>query len=70
MGSRRQQLFALWAVWIVSRLFILAQVGIWDSVNGVNYQDVNYYEATSNHLADTRTMPEGRWRRCCSWCRG
>jgi len=59
MGSRRQQLFALWAVWIVSRLFILAQVGIWDSVNGVNYQDVNYYEATSNHLADTRTMPEG-----------
>jgi hypothetical protein len=57
--SRGRQLLALWAVWLVSRLFIVAQVGIWDSVNGPGYQDVNFYEATSNHLADTGTMPVG-----------
>jgi hypothetical protein len=61
--SRRRQLLALWAVWIASRLFIVAQVGIWNSVDGPSYQDVNFYEATSNHLADTRTMPvEDSWQ--------
>ena len=59
MGGRRRQLALLWGVWAVSRLFIVAQVGIWNHVDGPQYQDVGFYEGTSNGLMDTRAMPEG-----------
>jgi hypothetical protein len=50
----------LWvSVWIVTRLFIVVQVGFWNDVNGPQYQDINFFEATSDHLATAHTMPDG-----------
>jgi hypothetical protein len=50
-------------VWLVSRAYMLAQIGLWDHVNGSEYQDVNTYEAWSNWIASTGLMPqEDTWQ--------
>ena len=51
--------FPAWVfVWLISRGYMLAQVGLWDHVNGVEYQDVNTYEGWSNWIASTHLMPQ------------
>jgi hypothetical protein len=45
-------------VWLISRAYMLAQVGLWDHVNGSEYQDVNTYEGWSNWIASTDLMPQ------------
>ncbi len=44
--------------WLVSRSYMLAQIGLWDHVNGSEYQDVNTYEGWSNWIASTGLMPQ------------
>jgi Glycosyltransferase family 87 len=45
------------AVWIVTRAFIVVQIGFWKDA-GAEYQDVNTYEGWSNWLASTGLMPQ------------
>jgi len=45
------------AVWIVTRAFMVVQVGFWKDA-GAEYQDVNTYEAWSNWIASTGLMPQ------------
>lgn len=45
-------------VWLVSRAYMLAQIGLWDDVNGSEYEDVNTYEGWSNWIASTDLMPQ------------
>jgi hypothetical protein len=47
------------AIWLFTRLIIVAQVGFWNDVNGVQLQDVNTFAIWSDHLATERTMPSG-----------
>jgi hypothetical protein len=45
------------AVWIVTRAFIVVQIGFWKDA-GAEYQDVNTYEGWSNWIASTGLMPQ------------
>ncbi|HET9198030.1 MAG TPA: glycosyltransferase family 87 protein [Solirubrobacterales bacterium] len=45
------------AVWIVTRAFMVVQVGFWKHA-GAEYQDVNTYEAWSNWISSTGLMPQ------------
>ena len=50
-------------VWILTRAYMLAQVGLWDHVNGVEYEDVKSYESWSNTLALDHVLPnEETWQ--------
>lgn len=49
--------------WIVTRAYMLAAVGLWDDVNGVEYEDVKSYESWSNTLANEHALPnEDTWQ--------
>jgi hypothetical protein len=51
--------FPAWVfVWLLSRGYMLAQVGLWDHVHGAEYQDVNTYEGWSSWIASTHLMPQ------------
>lgn len=48
-----------WAgIWVLTRLYMVAQVGFWNDVHGRDFQDVGTYEAWSGMLADG-SMPGG-----------
>lgn len=50
-------------VWIVPRAYMLAGVGLWDDVNGVEYEDVKSYESWSNTIAGEHRLPnEDTWQ--------
>lgn len=50
-------------VWILTRAYMLAQIGLWDHVNGAEYEDVKSYESWSNKLAVEHAMPpEETWQ--------
>jgi glycosyl transferase family 87 len=50
-------------VWILTRGLIVAQVGFWDQVGGVELEDVNSFEAWSNFMAANHAMPpEETWQ--------
>ena len=44
--------------WVVTRAYMLAQIGLWDHVNGSEYGDVNVYEGWSNWISSTHLMPQ------------
>lgn len=51
--------YAAWAaIWILTRLYMVAQVGFWNDVGGRDFQDVGTYEVWSGMLADG-SMPAG-----------
>jgi glycosyl transferase family 87 len=45
------------AVWIITRAFMVVQIGFWKDA-GAEYQDVNTYEAWSNWISSTGLMPQ------------
>ena len=45
-------------IWLVSRGYMLAQIGLWNDVDGAEYQDVNSYEGWSNWIASNHLMPQ------------
>lgn len=45
-------------VWIVTRGYMLAQIGLWDHVNGVEYEDVNSYQSWSDTIAGEHRLPD------------
>jgi hypothetical protein len=50
------------AIWIVTRAFIVVQIGFWKGI-GAQYQDVYIYEGWSNYLAAAHLMPwEDTWQ--------
>jgi hypothetical protein len=51
--------YLVWAgIWVLTRLFMVAQVGFWNDVHGRDFQDVGTYEVWSGMLADG-SMPGG-----------
>lgn len=60
----RSRLFWLWLiVWLGTRGLMFVQVGFWDQVHGVNYQDVEFYRGWSETLAHLHVMPgEESWQ--------
>jgi hypothetical protein len=50
------------AVWILTRALMVAQVGFWDHVSGVELQDVNSYESWSNYLAEGHMPTDEGWQ--------
>jgi Glycosyltransferase family 87 len=44
--------------WLVSRAYMLAQIGLWDHVNGSEYGDVVTYEGWSNWISSMHLMPQ------------
>ncbi len=49
--------------WILTRAYMLAQIGLWDDVNGAEYEDVKSYESWSNTLAVDHVLPnEETWQ--------
>ena len=74
-GSRKAELSAafrslasnrlvwIWiAIWIVTRVVMVTQVGFWDHVSGVELQDVNSYESWSNYLAEGHMPTDEGWQ--------
>jgi hypothetical protein len=50
-------------IWVLTRGYMLAQVGLWDHVNGVEYEDVKSYESWSNTIAGEHALPnEETWQ--------
>ncbi|HEU4739158.1 MAG TPA: glycosyltransferase family 87 protein [Solirubrobacterales bacterium] len=45
-------------VWVLTRAYMLAQIGLWDDVNGTEYGDVNTYEGWSNWISSMHLMPQ------------
>src|SRR6185295_5675962 len=45
-------------VWILTRGYMLAQIGLWDHVNGAEYEDVKSYESWSNTIAGEHRLPD------------
>lgn len=45
-------------VWILTRAYMLVQIGLWDNVNGTEYEDVKSYEAWSNTIAGEHALPD------------
>jgi hypothetical protein len=45
-------------IWVLTRLYMVAQVGFWNHVGGRDFQDVGTYEVWSGMLADG-SMPAG-----------
>jgi hypothetical protein len=46
------------STWVLTRAYMLAQIGLWDDINGTEYGDVNTYEGWSNWIASTHLMPQ------------
>lgn len=60
--SPRLKIPAWIAVWILTRGYMVAQIGFW-TPEGAEYQDINSYEAWSNILATEHRMPtEDSWQ--------
>ena len=54
--------YAAWAgIWVLTRLFMVAQVGFWHD-GGADYQDVGTYETWSGMLADGTMPPGDAWQ--------
>ncbi len=52
--------FSIWiAVWTVTRALMVVQVGYWNHVAGVSYQDADQYQLWSEQLSFMHTMPVG-----------
>lgn len=50
-------------IWVVTRAYMLAGVGLWDDVNGTEYEDVKSYESWSNTIAGDHRLPdEDTWQ--------
>jgi hypothetical protein len=50
-------------IWLLTRLFIAAQVGYWDHLPGIEAGDVDTYEAWSNFITANHAMPpEETWQ--------
>ncbi len=60
----RNRTFWLWiGVWIVTRALMVVQIGTWNHVTGVNYQDTDQYLLWSEILAHQHIMPiEDTWQ--------
>ena len=60
----RNRLLWIWlAIWIVTRALMVVQIGIWNDVSGVNYQDADQYTVWSEILAHQHVMPpEDTWQ--------
>jgi Glycosyltransferase family 87 len=60
----RNRLIWIWAaIWILGLALMVLQVGIWNHVAGVNYQDTDQYKLWSEILAHQRLMPvEETWQ--------
>lgn len=55
--------YAVWAViWILTRLYMVAQVGFWNDVSGRDFQDVGTYETWSDMLVDGTMPPGDAWQ--------
>lgn len=50
------------AIWIVTRVAMVVQVGFWNHVSGVELQDVNSYESWSNWLAEGHMPTDDGWQ--------
>jgi hypothetical protein len=60
----RKRMFWIWiGVWIVTRALMVVQIGTWNHVTGVNYQDTDQYLLWSEILAHQHIMPiEDTWQ--------
>ncbi len=60
----RNRMFWIWiGVWIVTRALMVVQIGTWNHVSGVNYQDTDQYLLWSEILAHQHIMPiEETWQ--------
>lgn len=60
----RNRVLWIWAgIWILGLALMVVQVGIWNHVSGVNYQDTDQYKLWSEILAHQRLMPvEETWQ--------
>lgn len=60
----RNRMFWIWiGVWIVTRALMVVQIGTWNHVTGVNYQDTDQYTLWSEILAHQHIMPiEDTWQ--------
>jgi hypothetical protein len=57
------RLFWIWvAVWIATRALIVVQVGFWNHVAGVEFQDVNTFQSWSNSLAAHQMPSDEGWQ--------
>lgn len=55
LSNRQVQIWI--GIWIVTRALMIVQVGFWNQVSGISWQDVQAYEGWSNHLAIGHHMP-------------
>lgn len=53
-----RKLLAWVGVWILTRAFMVVQVGFWSDL-GTNYQDVEIYKTWADTLTDLHQMPDG-----------
>jgi Glycosyltransferase family 87 len=60
----RSRMFWIWiGVWIATRALMVVQIGTWNHVSGVNYQDTDQYLLWSEILAHQHIMPiESTWQ--------
>lgn len=55
---RNRQAWIWGVVWLLTRGFILSQVGFWDEVGEVEFQDVDVFEGWSDQLVENRALPD------------
>jgi hypothetical protein len=60
LGDRRVWIWI--GIWIVTRALMVAQVGFWNDVGGLELQDVNSYESWSNYLAEGHMPTDDGWQ--------
>jgi Glycosyltransferase family 87 len=60
----RNRMLWIWTgIWVLGLALMVVQVGIWNHVSGVNYQDTDQYKLWSEILAHQRLMPaEDTWQ--------
>lgn len=60
---RDRQVWIWGVVWLLTRGFILSQVGFWDKAGEVEFQDVDVFGGWSDHLVENGTLPnEEAWQ--------
>jgi hypothetical protein len=64
MTLKPQLKIPIWiAVWVLTRAFIVSQVGFWDNTVEPEYEDVNVFQAWSDFIAANDKMPiEETWQ--------
>jgi hypothetical protein len=61
--STRTKILLWLGVWVLTRGFIVAQVGFWNDYTGVELQDVNVFHMWSDFIAENHAMPpEDSWQ--------